>query len=691
MSRLLGGSAANGTVFANPALLKDQGQEQWLRVSRTPGATARQPFQLPETLPSRRYTSPTTFVSRGHELDADTIGLWRFDEQYVANRGTGNPVDEQGAAYTIVGGTLGFTQFTPIPGQHARKFSTNENNAILNDNVRLNRASSATLRSLLIGSWTVEMFIRLDSSPSTGSYYPFSHQGNGTLETAAHNALIQVAIGTDNKVTVAWESGPGTNEIVTATVTTLVNRQWHYLAITKDTATKTVCMYLDGVLLDTLGPYTLEPTDGSSGSLTIGSNNNVTGTVGSDVAIRSTSLCSVVKGQDWVDENWRRFTTSGTLMKDSTSFMTLHFMDLPSAKDWSPYGHDLMDSDGSGGATTAPVGSLIPNDQGYGRAFSSCVLSTGAFSKVIRDAMLADFTFELWVQIMAPVAATGNGIFHHTGDPALETQPHNRIGGNVLFNGVIQMNTEFGAGTEDSPTIPSLQSTPNQLEIGKRYHMAFRKTMTGPTWSGAVFINGVKTAESFNNTNYDGGTQANTVRFNVGGGTGIMGDQSVFFGFMDDARLSKVARTDSEILSSFRTGDNPVPGNLVTLIDPSPALGIIPGTRAQARYTALAFTCENGATTPFCLWAKFANDDQPVLVYDSTTGFAPLFNHPQSTWDLGTERMTLMQLGGWQDDIESICVGGQGAASVVPVRPGHGDDPPDDLSADAFGWLLPER
>jgi hypothetical protein len=106
-----------------------------------------------------------------------------------------------------------------------------------------------------------------------------------------------------------------------------------------------------------------------------------------------------------------------------------------------------------------------------------------------------------------------------------------------------------------------------------------------------------------------------------------------------------------------------------TLTDPSPATGgDLAATRALARYTPVAFTITNYAT-PHSIRIKFANDEQPRLAWDSAEGIQPLFDTPASSWD-GAGRLTLLQRGGWQDDIEWIQVGG------------IADDP-------SWGWTLP--
>ena len=106
-----------------------------------------------------------------------------------------------------------------------------------------------------------------------------------------------------------------------------------------------------------------------------------------------------------------------------------------------------------------------------------------------------------------------------------------------------------------------------------------------------------------------------------------------------------------------------------TLVDPDPPHGDIAATRALARYTPVSFTVLD-YETPHSIRIKFRNDEQPHLLYDSEEGLMPMFDTPDSLWD-GAGRMTVLQRGGWQDDIEFIQVGGSG------------DDP-------TFFWTLPE-
>lgn len=110
------------------------------------------------------------------------------------------------------------------------------------------------------------------------------------------------------------------------------------------------------------------------------------------------------------------------------------------------------------------------------------------------------------------------------------------------------------------------------------------------------------------------------------------------------------------------------------LSNPLPAT--MPVDRYVARYTPISFDIAN-SSTKFALIIKFRNDDRGYLLYDSRTGFAPPFNSTSSTWDNTAKRLTVLQEGGWQDEIVSINVGGQGDVNAMPIRPGGpGSDAP---------------
>lgn len=113
-----------------------------------------------------------------------------------------------------------------------------------------------------------------------------------------------------------------------------------------------------------------------------------------------------------------------------------------------------------------------------------------------------------------------------------------------------------------------------------------------------------------------------------------------------------------------------------TLSAESPATGTdLAADRATAKQTPISYTVNNPSNLRFAIWLKFTNDERGYVVYDSVVGFMPPFNAPLSKYVGGV--MTVHQLGGWQDDIEWVCINGNGNASLIPVRAGAaGSDPP---------------
>ncbi len=110
-------------------------------------------------------------------------------------------------------------------------------------------------------------------------------------------------------------------------------------------------------------------------------------------------------------------------------------------------------------------------------------------------------------------------------------------------------------------------------------------------------------------------------------------------------------------------------GGVVTLIDPSPTVDAdIAATRAIARYTPVSFTVDNPTDTSYGIWIKFRNEDRGFMVFDSVVGFLPPFTHVLSTFS--ADVMTVLQQGGWQDDIEWIGVAGQADPNILTVRTG---------------------
>ena len=145
------------------------------------------------------------------------------------------------------------------------------------------------------------------------------------------------------------------------------------------------------------------------------------------------------------------------------------------------------------------------------------------------------------------------GLFAH-GVGLTELLADNYMALMVIGFGVNRLRFEVEHSLGDV-TNGTLDSPDNAIEPGIRYHVAVRKTMTGGTWTGALFINGAKVSELAAMTNYDGGTNpTGTSACFFGIGKGANPTQSQAYWIVDDVRFSDIARTDAEILESYRRG-----------------------------------------------------------------------------------------------------------------------------------------
>lgn len=532
-------------------------------------------------------------MGQGHTLDANTLGLWRFDEGLVDTRGT-TFTDSNGLAWSANEALPSVTAYDQISGTaYARRFIS-VGPADSGKKSSLTRASSAGIRSMLIASWTVEMFIRFDVNIGTTNWVT-THTGDQASETSANNTLQGIAMLTGGALFTIWENGAGVNTALTWTFAPTLGT-WYHIAFTKNTATKEVKLYVDGVLSQTQG-YANEPTDGTSGTWCIGTGDSrTTASQGFDGRIRSIMWSSVVRDQTYMTATAALKTTTGIIPTDGSTHTRLNFDSAPAAIDISPNAFHLVSAGAGATNVTGPSASLIRNDVlgGLARSFNQCLLFTG-YSTLIRNTILADFTVEAFVQLMAPTPATSSIVFTFGGDTFSEVEVANVAEGGIAPDGSVFFLIERGAGINET-----VQTAPGLVTIGQIYHFAVRKTMTGATWTGAIFLDGVKVAEATGLTNYSGGTDIEASLFSVGGGT-----QAVFFGYLDDVRFSDIARTDTEIAQGFEDGGVETPTGSIVSVAPS----------ELSRWTPVVYVVELPLGTMFIVYEAGTNR---TVIYDGS-------------------------------------------------------------------------
>lgn len=493
-----------------------------------------------------RGVAATPVLDRGHILDGNTIGLWRFDSALVPFTGQGFQ-DSTGTVmtYEVVGsatgnGVPGVTDYTPIPGQFARVFRSKTATA---DGIghSLSSATSANAQASWIGSWTVEAYIRWDGNRCVVLGHVASGAGG-----AANNQLGYVSIvGPSGLMQYKHQSGANVSTFITSATAALTLGQWHYCAWVKDSVAKTVTFYLDGVQKDTQG-YATQADTGTNGQWAIGRDTALptTGTR-SSMSLRDLGMHFEVKNQAWIDANWANFRSTGLLGKQGTSSLVRRgwtFADAPAAVDSSSYKHHLLFS-GNDAAVTAE-GGLIGDGGGHGRAVEAGIFFTYP-SATILAAMLASFTLEVWINMSPPLPANGHGLFGF-GDPSTENEEDNFFGSRVEAVNRITVLSESSSGVNGV----TAGSSNNTVSLGVLHHIALRKTLTGATYTMDIFVNGVKIDTTAGQVNYTGGDNPEASFFKLLSSN----TNSTFTGSVDDARLSNIARTDAEILESYQRG-----------------------------------------------------------------------------------------------------------------------------------------
>lgn len=486
----------------------------------------------------------------GHLLDGDTLALWKLDEANLSTFG-GSVYDLQNFQTLITAAGEGVPDFTDGPATGTLARTLNYETASPGNGRALTCVTTAAWQSLLIGSWTWEAFIRVDSLPSAGQFDSFwSHSGSFALETAINNSLGTIQICDDGKLRAFWEHSTGIDDTSKQVAGSALSvGTWYHVGIVKDSVANNVLFYLDGVLQDTIA-YTNEPDTGTSGAVSLG-RNSPSSTRHAHFAIRSLAVSNITRDATWLSNNAALISTTATNLDDLNTYAHWKMDETPIAIDSGTRKLHLRDE---GSASPLNIshptywGGVI-SDGGRGRMANNCVLAC-AFNQDILTALLDDFTFEGWFILFRPTeAAPFNtwGIFDH-GDPGSESANDNYFSFYVQEEGALVVDFEHGSGSSSNSTFTTSRGL---APFGTPVHLAFRKTMTGATWTGDVFVNGVNVHTSTGLTNGDGSGNVEGSYFRIGQGNSTATD-GIFTA--DDVRISSVARTDAEILEDYQRG-----------------------------------------------------------------------------------------------------------------------------------------
>lgn len=112
---------------------------------------------------------------------------------------------------------------------------------------------------------TAGCIFRIPSGATGGTLLGKSESG----EFAEKNYLYRIRIEDDRRLSMFWEGGAGVNQSV-ATTATISDDTDYFVVVTRDSTTKVVKMYLNGVQFDVDLPYVTNATDGGETVFAVG-------------------------------------------------------------------------------------------------------------------------------------------------------------------------------------------------------------------------------------------------------------------------------------------------------------------------------------------------------------------------------------------------------------------------------------
>lgn len=498
----------------------------------------------PSAMVDRDYNRGGLATS-GFSVDATTVILYKFNELEVAGTGYATAVDEVGSRdLTEIGAaTSGLsTNYThiingPAGTRYARYFPA----AIVNG-ARLGIATADSgAVTLFQGSWSVECWILPQGVGLTCSLFTFA--GPATSETAANNYQAEVQVTSTGGVTVFWEHGNGTDDIMsfaagTVSVGAAGTVQWQHFQLTVDRSVSpsVIKCYVNGILKGSTTEPDV-PTGGTTATLTIGGSNFNTGVSTWKGGMKSLRLSNTVRTAAEAAANAASTTYEHEV--DASTFALWQFNEEPDAIEESTYGYHVRKVLGS----LTVVDPLI-QDGGQARNFASAASEyDGHYDYEPFRAMLAgDFTFEGWCKMDSDYAAADRGWWVY-GDPGTDVTATNFFSLNLFGpTGGLYYFMEHGIGVDQNApmTLPMFTSS---TDAQTRHYIAITKRNTGGTaqeikfYKDAVLIETINVAQG-----YDGGTSS-YLRLSSGSSVSA----TPFAGSMDDTRWSTGVRTISEL------------------------------------------------------------------------------------------------------------------------------------------------
>lgn len=481
-------------------------------------------------------------------VDADTLALYRFDEPLAA-AGYGTVADS-----AVFGGTARNLTETGAPSSYSTAFQHIINGPSAARYARwfpgasttyLSRAGDATGVSTFTGSWTIECWIRIDS---TKTHEVFAYTVAG--ETLATNYLVQFKVLTTGRLSTFWEQGAGANVGADQTTgTALAVGTWAHAAITCDNsgATSTIRFFVGGVLQQTVTGLT-KASGGTSALYYVG------GSVGTGNdsnffhgAIKSLRISNIRRAD--ADITAAAALTTYQHAADSNTVALWQFNEAPDLIDETDYGYHARKVAG-----TVEIVDALATDGGLARHLNAATEYDAHFGYEAFRAMLEgnEWTYDCWFRMDTGYNSGDRGFWVY-GDPGTDVQATNFTALDLLSTRVLRVWQEREAGYDNSstPSRDTVYTTSgvllNSVSDGyNRHYLAVTKRWTGGVYQFKVYLDGILKYTGSTAQSFDGGTLS-YLRI----GSGASPTFNPFTGVLDNARWLKRALTDGDILALY--------------------------------------------------------------------------------------------------------------------------------------------
>lgn len=545
---------------------------------------------------------------------ASAIGHWKFDEGY------GTTANNSGSGGTVLNGALTDMDSPATYGSgwtNSGKFGKALNFDGSNDNISVPSNTSLAIT----GDLTLSIWAKRKTANIVHNLIDYAAPGE--LETANH--LYEFYLDASNNLVLEWEYAAGSNEVVTSSKTVSnPSDTWAHYMVSRNSNTKQVDFYENGVKLGATQAYTNNPTGGSLSSFVIGRDNASTIQV-FDGTLDEVKIYNYTLSSDEVKSefNQGKSVVMGALATDVNGQST-----NSAARAYCPPGN--TDSNCAAGLNPAPVGhwalderrGLTANDisgnanngtltngpiwtngkvgQGLSLDGADDLINAGSNSN-IDDVFQSGATIEAWVN----PGSCGEG------------------NEGVLFEKNDWDFTICAAGSKrlrffanfDGATNGEWNSAANSIDFNKWQHIAIVYNSSSASNEPLFYINGVlsTTTENINPAGSHVSDSTDTLYIGAFGGAAQAYDGSI-----DDVRIYNYARSPAQIAWDYNRG-GPV-GHWKfdecqgAVVYDSSGFGNNGTITAGAAPNTSVGTCSSGTTTE--MW-----DDGTNGKYSSSLGF----------------------------------------------------------------------